>query len=350
MPDLPTLITTARQRLTTVNTHIDVIQQNLSAPSQPLLDATISMRDGLVNLGASLQDIVDDLDEYLNALVNPTSSTLTQWQTALDLLQITLTVSSSGIGGDAGWSRDEDRVKNAYISVYQIISRLSALLDNDTGQAILLFLDAFGGVSLQLTQERISGQTPYAETENPGGNIIFLYLDPDTERTQADIDRGYIVHTPANIIHEFGHVLVFRSGGNSSGIFQEWQNTFWSFISDFDTNQGWAGGADGSDFKALANRARRADVVDGVLTADELENERIANLFQAFILGYQPDIDGNQPAENTLPEKQRRAAWAMQSFMTGTCPPSDVHIDLTEQTTPCGQGLIFWIIQLGNTR
>jgi hypothetical protein len=278
------------------------------------------------------------LQPYQNVLfsgstaITPTNATLQQKQDALTQFDIPLTVISSGLGSDPGWNRgNSERVSEAYRAVYNIIFRIAEkVFSNDMLLGALQFRRTFGGTELQLAVQRQAGATPYAETLNPGGTPIFLYLQPTTPPPLRadDIARGWVVHTAENIIHEFGHVLVFRNGSDNSTAYQEW-NSIQIYISDFTAELGW-----GDNFGNLQN-----DMAG--LSGSLKENERIANMFEAYITGYQPDI-------NNSDSRERRAGWAMWTFMSGICPPPDVNIDQSGQESPCGQGIMSWIQDYGN--
>jgi hypothetical protein len=78
----------------------------------------------------------------------------------------------------------------------------------------------------------------------------------------------------------------------------------------------------------------------GRFTAFDLENERLANMFQAWVYDYIPLLNDENPTT-------RRGAWAMYTFMTGQVPPTDVNIDLTGNTSPIGNGFMYWISNEG---
>jgi len=138
-------------------------------------------------------------------------------------------------------------------------------------------------------------------------------------------------YTSKNIIHEFGHVLINRHGGNDSDIFNEWQK-FINVIADFNTTLGWSK----DKFEILENISTFENEPNRTI----LENERIANLFEAWVNGRTPELNDSK-------SREQRAAWAMWSFMTGECPPDDVKIDKNAKEQPCGKGLINWLLEYG---
>lgn len=330
MPDPTTqdLITETRTKLDQLIAQVATLEAAITTQIPPALTSTlIDTRDKLQELITKLQADLDRLIEYQDAYVNPDSSTLQQWEDALELFEISLTVVSGGLGSDTGWDRDQERVRAAYKAVYRIIQKIAVgLYSGDIVRGVLQFIDTFGGTTLQLTLERTSGTTPYAETQNPGGNIIFLYTAPDTTWRLDDINRGYIVHTAENITHEFGHVLAFRNGSDNSAMYQEW-NSIQIYISDFETTLGWSA----ENFQFLQNQSLLID-----LPRNELEHERIANMFEALITGYDPDTGATD-------SRQLRAAWAMQTFMTANVPPSGVCIDSQQCSSIVGTGILNWV-------
>jgi hypothetical protein len=297
------------------------------------------------------------LQPYQNVLfsgstaITPTNATLQQKQDALTQFDIPLTVISGSLGSDPGWNRgSSERVSEAYRAVYNIIFRIAEkVFSNDMLLGALQFRRTFGGTELQLAGQRQSGTTPYAETLNPGGATIFLYIQPTTPPPLRadDITRGWVVHTAENIIHEFGHVLVFRNGSDNSALYKQWYVS-WNDSTDlgigqyisipFGPTEGWGGNAGN-----LQNTE--------VLTGSELENERIANMFEAWSTGYIPEI-------NSSDERQQRAAWALWTFMTGTPAPYNpqypddrtktVWIDGSKNVRPIGSGIQHWIQLYGN--
>jgi hypothetical protein len=327
------LITQAEEALEQLQAWVLQIEDDLEEPVATLLQSLTPAHDALQSLTGDLQAFLDRLEAYQDALVDPDNSTLQDWEDALELFEIQLTVVEGGLGpNDTGWDKDAERVRAAYKAVYRIISRIAdASYNNDLVAGALQFVQTFGVTTLQLTLHRVDEQgirtsTPYAETQNPGGSIIFLYTDPDPEYlTTPDSNRGYVVHTAENITHEFGHVLVFRNGSDNSGIYTEWAGSLTvtgisQYISPFPPTLGWGDNA--------GNLQNTSEV--------DIEHERIANMFEAFVTGYQPAI-------NSANATERRAAWAMWTFMTGIEPPSDVCIDLTQTVRPVGSGLMHWV-------
>ena len=161
------------------------------------------------------------------------------------------------------------------------------------------------------------------------GSAVNMFLDPDTPWRVDDINRGYVVHTAENLVHELGHVLVFKNGKDLSGLYLEWGN-IWTLINDFDTPEGWSA----ANFAKLQNRSQLSDL--NGFQRNELEHERVANMFEAFVMDYRPET-------KSIDERESRAAWAMWTFMSGQCPPEEVHIDLTGQEHPCGHGFAYWL-------
>jgi hypothetical protein len=223
------------------------------------------------------------------------------------------------------------------------------MFPGDTGLAILQFIDTFGETELRI----IAGmddedETAYAITD-PSGQIISLYNNP--ELRAADQARGYPLHTAANLVHEFGHGLSFSLGNEMRNY---WDSDFRILVVDssgyFETDLAWR------DFSVLENRSTyREDVLSGRMTTLELEEERLANMFQGLVYSHELRLDENDcTALHTPPDPnciERRAAWVMHSFMTGTCSPSDVFTSPGQQRPPCGEQvttLLKWVIELGN--
>lgn len=240
------------------------------------------------------------------------------------------------------WMKDPhaaERTQEVFASITDTTAALAAQGGRSYNDAIKLFREAFGVTEIQLTSgKNANDETAYASTDLIDGKpVIYLFTDPSILLEEDEL-RGFALHNRQNIVHELGHALVLLSGGSNSAIYQEWEGVR-SLISDFDTTEGWD--KDTFDF-LLQNKSSLEDVRNGSITRFELENERLANLFQAYVYKYQPLLDPSAEP------KQRRAAWAMYTFMTGECPPDDVNIDLTGQVRPCGQGMLHWVEQLGS--
>jgi hypothetical protein len=293
--------------------------------------------DVLLQVRSHLNEFIGDLNSLVMLLQE--ALTIPASQQGLERFGVALTV--GGTLTSADWT--QDRLNQAKEAIRAIIAAMSR--DGDWLSGALLFMTAFGGTEIRLTnQERQCDPptppedciTPYAETENPGGRIIYLYTEPEADRTQADIDRRYVVHTAANIVHEFGHTLAFRHGSDASEIYLEWQQ-IWQLISDFNTDLGWANG-----LESLQNRSTIEDVEAGLIERNELEHERIANMFEAWVYNRLPDVGAESGS------RRQRAAYAMWIFMFGECLPENVNIDLRSQPVrPCGTGFLEWIRQYG---
>jgi hypothetical protein len=80
-------------------------------------------------------------------------------------------------------------------------------------QAIALFVDAFGGLELQIVAGNNSVRPATYAITSASGNLITLYNTPNP-LLQADVvaGRNYALHTAENLVHEFGHVLDIRTG------------------------------------------------------------------------------------------------------------------------------------------
>lgn len=69
------------------------------------------------------------------------------------------------------------------------------------------------------------------------------------------------------------------------------------------------------------------------MSQTDLEDERIANMFEAWVSGVEPQINDSDAG-------QARRAWAMWTYMTGNCPPPEFNIE-------CSSGFGNWIAQFG---
>lgn len=271
-------------------------------------------RGYLITFSDQLGQIFDKVDRYhtFSALADEKKQ-----QALTDLFNIQFTHTS---GVTAEWSLD--RVRNAYDAVRAIMVKLGG---EESLANTFLFMQLFGGITFELSGKDPQNRGAFASTSDDG-NIIYLY----TEETSR-------AHTAPNIVHEFGHVLVFRHGRDASEIYRQWDQGFRQAISDFDTNLGWRNGRDD-----LQNKLGLADF--GGTTSSELENERVANMFERWINGSRSDLN-----LDSGDDREKRAAWAMWSFMTGECPPKDFKINLLGDQPPCGEGtgFLYWLRQYG---
>lgn len=285
--------------------------------SDNLLGLLEQARTHLVTFSDQLQQVFVKAD-YYNAFSADAIAADKKQQALIDLFGIRFTRTSDKI------DLSLERIGNVYQAVQDIARKLGG---EDDLANIFLFIQVFGTVTVELSGKDPEGKGAFASTSADG--TIHLY----TEETSRP-------HTPANIVHEFGHLLVLRHGGDKSGIFQQWDTKFRQAISDFDTKLGWKNGLDD-----LQNTLGLADF--GGETS-ELENERIANMFERWINGSRSDL--NLDSED---DREKRAAWAMWSFMTGECPPEDFKIRLGEGIDvvqpPCGEGtgFLYWLRQYG---
>jgi len=278
-----------------------------------------------------LQNAYTVLDQFRDDLL---ASSTADKESALLRFGLTLAPDS------ATWQSDNgQRIQNAYQAVINIINRISSeLFCSDTVLGAMQFKQNFNGTELQIVQgsnpndAAAAASTGIVDRDGVLIPVIYLYTMPTNSPNH--------IHTPENIIHEFGHVLVFRNGQDNSAIYMEWTQSFTQYISPFDPEDGW-----GANAINLQNRS----------TTDK-EQERIANMFEAWVKGYTPDLvyDPNSPAGQRL----HRAYWALWSFMTATPPPYDptalddptktVWIDLTRQVRPVGSGILYWIKLYGD--
>lgn len=246
---------------------------------------------------------------------------MTDWQSALELFDITL--NAQGLTTSEGWEIENGRrVKEAYTAVYKIIRAIARALaaadevpvdDDYILKAILQFVDSFSGVELRLVAgSDVDAPQIYAIT-NPNGNPITLYNTPTPLlQTDIDADRDYALHTAENLVHEFGHILDFRTGGLM--YLDEWffmRKLFGNFIDcgtkpngdddlrssllrGFNVNEGW-------DFNLRQNKLGLAQFGDCYNPLDdqelcddptqtkkdelcqELEIERIADMFLFWV-------------------------------------------------------------------
>lgn len=290
--------------------------------------------DKLQTMIDSLIPIKELLEGYHNLLEADIS------RETLAGIGVTLTVTGENLTDD-NWT--EERIRAAYDAVIAIIDRIADESQIDKLFELMIFKEVFGGVTITLFEGNF-GDDSYASTSDDG-NTIFLYTQPtvflesDLERCgerfgienplYADcVSRDFVVHSARNIIHEFGHVLLNRY--DESGFFASWDQAIRIFIDPFDTSDGWTG----NQFDDLQNNSEQSDVNEGRMSQIQLENERIANMFEAWVLEIEPQINSTDPDE-------ARRAWAMWTFMTGDCPPADINV-------PCSSmGFIDWIKQFG---
>lgn len=342
MPDPTTqdLITETRTKLDQLIAQVATLQAAINTQIPPALTSTlITTRNKLQELITKLQADLDRLEEYQEALLlNPNTATSTQLQAAVELFEITLAPTDS-LNDPDKWGKIE-RLQQAYQAVRAIVTKIATyfLVNSipDTMRGLLLFIDNFGGTEIQLVRgEFEDSPTSAASTKMVDRNgiqipVIFLYMAPWDNNNNPI--QNYL-HTTANITHEFGHVIVLRNGGDNSEIYKEWFVSWdgvaghlgiGQYISPpFPPEEGW-----GDNAGNLQNTIP--------FTGSELENERIANMFEAFVTGYQPEINAGD-------SRQQRAAWALWTFMTGAEPPNDVWIDGQQNTRPIGSGMLRWI-------
>jgi hypothetical protein len=210
--------------------------------------------------------------------------------------------------------------------------------DDNKLRAALLFIDVFGGTELRL-EPGTNPNDPNAAASTgiiPSGPVIYLYLTVGSNNNH--------LHTTENIVHEFGHVLLFRNGADNSEIYKEWYVSW-----DGEPTHLGIGQYISTPFLPEDGWGSNADKLQNTSTVD-IEQERLANMFEAFITGYQPNIAYDPLAPN---QRERRAAWALWTFMTGTPPPYDsnalddpertVWIDAARATRPLGRGLRYWL-------
>lgn|GEM_PF-1707287 len=294
-----------------------------------MLEAVIPIRADLADFLDNWQQIIDRMHEYVDALTEPTTEQ--GYKTALDLFEILL-APAEDLSDPNKWGNLQ-RLQNAYGAVRNIIVKIATEFSGGSSptndhklHAALLFIDAFGGTELRIEPSANPNDPDAAASTDilPRGPVIYLYLTVGSNTNH--------IHTVENIVHEFGHVLVFRNGTYTSEIYKEWYVS-WNgtseygigeFISNFpnDPTLGW-----GANANNLQNTS-----------ANEIEQERLANMFEAFVTGYDPAINSDDTEE-------RRAAWALYTFMTGECPPTDVNIDIRpgNPERPCGHGLMYWL-------
>lgn len=287
----------------------------------------------------SLTPIRDRLSIYNDRLSGLSDSASLE---TLEVVGVRLTIEGENLTEES-WT--SERIAEAYNAVIAIVNRIATDSGVDTLFALILFQQVFGGTEIRLLEGNF-GDGSYAST-SVDGSIIYLYTQP-TAFLQSDLDRcgelrgiddpsynncvghDFVVHLSANIVHEFGHVLPFRY--SDSGLFESWDQEIRNFISPFNTTEGWTM----EQFNNLQNNSVQEDVTEGHMTQTDLENERIANMFEAWISDIQPDI-------NSTDERQLKRAWAMRTFMTGECPPEGLNI-------PCSNmGFGDWIRQFGGS-
>jgi hypothetical protein len=324
-----------------------VFQQDVNV--QPLLDAQFSLGELISRLGA-IKDKLQPFDTALKGTVS--KETIAQFGVRI--------TTSEGLAADA-WS--PERIQQAYTAIINIIhSFASQFFGGDNLFGLIQFMETFGGVEIQLKEGSDGGGGNYART-SPDGTIIYLYTAPSI-LLQTDLDRcaaglgkadvtsaecasaGYTLHSAENIVHEFGHVLAFQLAGEVVSTWDKLRNLLNVPIGEtgysyFETTLGW--GQEIIDH--LQNRSTyRDDVLTGHMSTTELENERVANMFQALVYQYRPLLDDST-------SEKRRAAWLMWIFMTGECPPPDVFAG--RDTPPCGDqitSLKEWIQVLGERK
>lgn len=294
-----------------------------------------------------LQTVIDKLTLVYETL-SPYSEILLASASleTLTSMKVSLTIEGENLTEES-WT--PERISEAYNAVKAIINRIAIDSGVDELFALILFQEVFGDTEIRLLEGNF-GDGSYASTSNDG-SIIYLYTQPAGDWLETDyqacarslnlqrgevnnavcIEGGYIpFHSSENIVHEFGHVLPFRY--SDSGLFESWDQEIRNFISPFNTTEGWTM----EQFNNLQNNSVQEDVDLGRLTQTELENERIANMFEAWISNIQPDITSTD-------ERQSKRAWAMRTFMTGECPPEGLNI-------PCSNmGFGDWIRQFGGS-
>lgn len=310
-------------------------QTILDTQAKPVLQSYQAYLQAAQGALQPIYDAVNALDvgQKKNALEDP------------EKFNITLESDSSITSGN-GWDKPE-RVEQAYTAVVRIVNAISQkLYRGDTIISALQFKRTFGGTHLRLIPLPI---TSGAASTNMADRIPDPGNTPDTPVIEMYIgsDQTY-VHSAENITHEFGHVIVLRNGGDNSAMYKEWDDS-WNGISasgigqfispPFAPGEGWG-----------SNASRLQNVMP--YTGSDLENERIANMFEAWVTGYAPAI-------NSSDSREQRAAWALWTFMTGNQPPYDpqypndptktVWIDGTRNERPYGSGIHHWIQLYGNS-
>jgi len=282
------------------------------------LNKLTGLRDELETFVGQLQSIV--------GILQGIPADLPATAEGLATFGVTLTI-GEGLSED-DWT--EARMVQASIAVRDIINAIS----DDWVIGAIQFMEAFGGTEIQLidgpyTEEPSAAASTKMVDDRPSGTtpVIYLYTRP----TGASSD---FVHSPENIVHEFGHVLVFRH----NDIYEEWQ-LLWILISEFDTDMGWSDGID-----SLQNQSTLEDFYSGEISRLKLEHERVANMFEAWVYDRKPDVNANSEEV-----RQLRAAWVMWIFMYGGCPETVINTTLTLEEQPCGTGFLNWIEQFGDS-
>ncbi|MEZ4671374.1 MAG: hypothetical protein R3E39_26020 [Anaerolineae bacterium] len=309
-------------------------------------------------------------DLSLSLLVDPEDSDLSDWEAALDALSITRT--NSGLTPADGWQKDSGiRIKEAYKSVWKIINKIANVFadeDNVTVNdehklnAMAQFVASFGNTELRI----VAGHSPdiaqiYA-IANSTGKIISLYNQPDP-LLQDDISAGrnYALHTAENLVHEFGHVLDFRTGNRMYD--EEWSfmrkefgrliicgtkpngdpDQRSSLLRGFNVNDGWniqfrQNKLNLEDFMACYHPSNDTELCDDPTQTKkdelcfELEIERIADMF--LFWNYSDDVDYDFTSDDrgqTLYAFANGLEWSRGN------------------TTLTPTGFMGWIIEVGET-
>jgi hypothetical protein len=340
-PTTQELLQQAENFLDEIDDRIAAIEPDRNQASAMLVSVG-PIRDDLADFINRWEQIITRMNVYVNALTEPTTEQ--GYKDALDLFEIIL-APVEDLDDTNRWANVQ-RLQNAYKAVQNTINKIatefaggSSPTNDNKLRAALLFIDVFGGTEFRLE--------PGSNPDNPNsaastgiiasGPVIYLYLTVGSNTNH--------LHTTENIVHEFGHVLVFRNGTDNSEIYKEWYVSWdgdvthlgiGQYISTpFTPQEGW-----GSNAGELQNTS----IVD-------IEQERLANMFEAFITGYQPNTAYDPSA--TDEQRERRAAWALWTFMSGTPPPYDpnapddpertVWIDNARNTRPVGSGLMYWL-------
>lgn len=305
---------------------------NLPATVQKLQGAGIeALLVTLLNqAGSDLDALVDKfeaikthIDTLLSAL-NDSQTTLAEWEAALGLFGISLTV-ATGLDKNTMWGKGispnkGERAREAYTGVTKVIKAIARTYaaadgvpvnDNYRLKAIARFLDSFGGIELRIVAGSDVDQAwIYARTTNQ--NLLTIYDHPNP-LLQTDIDAGrdYALLTAENLVHEFGHLLDFRTGG---AMYPEWEiirREFGRFINcgelpngeadlrssllrGFDIGEGWnisfrQNRMTLNEFTDCYNPANDEEMCDDPTQTkkdelcQELEIERIADMFLFWV-------------------------------------------------------------------
>jgi hypothetical protein len=317
-----------------------------------MLEAVTPVRNDLADFLAILQQLINRLIEYQNAFYEPALATPTQKRATLALYGICLeAVPEISLGN--GWDNDE-RVNQAYLAVYNIIKALEHTMyaDSDTLGAILQFIQTFGGTRLRIIaggpcsgaaaitgmlDEQINGTTVSVP-------VIQLYAAVK-DGSEACLPIVGFVHSAANIVHEFGHVLLDLTEG---AFYQDWEQVRVNFSrgnlrDSIGIDDGWG---------SPNNRENRFDSDDfGTECADvnslclKFEVERVADLFLYWIYQNLPNLPSGftfdtQNADSFIAD----VAEAFQNFLSGGTWTREVS---GVPQTLSAQGLVHWITESG---